>query len=572
MVLVIDARDRVNLKKFSGLKWIYIGTFPGLVRARLSLKEENRIFIGKEIESITDKVRDNFVEYIGKLSGVQKNRVIWYSSRIASKSVSQTSMFQEYVYLKLLEHYGKEKEDILAVVDDQNLIATLCQVDIKEIKVLHNHVINAEAFFNKLRDRLKILRYFFLWVFVRLLRKRRIDKFQVFIHGWVSNKVFANLPKYTDLNLGDLEDLLTKNGYLVGRLVPLYLPVKYIWRLNRSFSNVIFPLAYLKLKDFIGSLFTMFSITYLNQNDNSINDLEILRVLTKNEITKEAHSPYFLNYLMSYYAYKSMGEAADKNANFIYPFENQPWEKVFNLALEKFNRIGYQHSTIGSNWLDYRVSRYENSLVPLPKTVLTVGKKWSSLLREYYQAPVISEAGAIRYQYLFDGLKEKISNRESKKIVVGLPISPSISLSIQKLILNALDHGRFKEYEFKIKTHPYLPESLVLYGSFSRFKNCSFVNDSINSLLADCALFITSSSSVVFESVFSQVKTLYFLPEEVSYGHEHLIRDQIFIAYEEDFIDKLEAALDSHRYPSVKMEEFFSSPNLNVFLDFINTK
>ncbi len=571
-MLLVYYKNKTVLRKHSGFKWIYLGTYVGLEKAQAILAKENRIFIGKDIERITNNVRDNFVDYIGKLSVIQKNRVVWYSSRIASKSVSQTSIFQEYVYLKLLEQYGGKKEDILVVIDDRDLIAVLRQINLRGTKVLHRPAIDAETFFNKLKDRLKILRYFFLWALVRLLRKKRTDKFQVFIHGWVSNKVFANLPKYTDLNLGNLEELLKEKGYSVGRLVPLYLPVKYVWRLDRSFSNVVFPLAYLKLKDFIGSLLTIFSVTHLDRNDKSINDLRMLRALTKNEIAKEASSSYFLNYLMSYYAYKSMGEKADKNVNFIYPFENQPWEKVFNLALEKFNRIGYQHSTIGSNWLDYRVSRDENSSVPLPRTVLTVGKKWSSLLRDYYRFVAISEAGAIRYPYLFDGPKEKISNTESNKIVVGLPISPSISLSMQKLILNALGQGRFKDYEFKIKTHPYLSKGPVLYGSFSRFNNCAFVNGSINSLLADCALFITSSSSVVFESVFSKVKTLYFLPEEVSYGHEYLIRDQIFIAYEEDFIDKLEAALNSHKYPSVKMEEFFALPNLNAFLDFMNAK
>ena len=85
-------------------------------------------------------------------------------------------------------------------------------------------------------------------------------------------------------------------------------------------------------------------------------------------------------------------------------------------------------------------------------------------------------------------------------------------------------------------------------------------------LLASCCLLITSNSSVVFESVFLGIKTLYFIPEEPSLGLEYYLRDSLFIAYSEDFGQKLSEALQSRDYPKADIKEYFSQPDYNIFL------
>ncbi len=375
------------------------------------------------------------------------------------------------------------------------------------------------------------------------------------------------MPEFNDSYLRDLGKFLTDRGYRVVRLGPLSFRLRYIFRLKKWFTNIVYPLSYLTFADLIRSIFTKFSVT-INDNDLvNTKDLKILNILANNEMVKENRLKTYLDYLLLFYSYRNLSSIVKGNVSIIYPFENQPWEKMLNLAFVKLNRIAYQHSTIPFNWLDYRVSRYEEE-IPVPRVILTSGKKWSVFLRDYYKESIIEEAGAIRFSYLFNMVKrqEKITNHQAKCIVVALPMSPSISISLQRQLLKCLDKIGLTDYIIKIKTHPYLPKSAYLKDAFSQHKNCRSDKASINELFKDCALMITSGSTVAFESILSGVKTLYFIPEEVSLGLEHFIKEYIFIAYEENFLEKFEEALKSPQYPKVNIEEYFSQPDYNVFL------
>lgn len=286
---------------------------------------------------------------------------------------------------------------------------------------------------------------------------------------------------------------------------------------------------------------------------------------------KENRTKNYLDYLLLFYSYKNLSSIINKNISIIYPFENQPWEKMLNLAFQKFNRIAYQHSAIPFNWLDYRVSQYEDR-VPIPPIILATGKKWSYFLREYYNNSTIEEAGVIRFPYLFNITKRKKEStvNQPQSVVVALPISPSISISLQKQLLNSLEKNNFlTDYTIKIKPHPYLPRYALFEDSFAKYKNCQFSSKSINELFEGCVLMITSGSTVAFESLLSGIKTLYFIPEEVSLGLEHFIREHLFLAYAEDFLEKLKEALSSSQYPKMDIKEYFSPPDYNVFLKYL---
>ncbi len=571
MLSVVYYKDKKSLKKNSSFNWTYLGSYSGLEQVQSVLRKEKRIFIGKEIDNTIEKIRDNFVDYVGKLSNYQNNKVIWYASRLASKSVSQTSVFHQYVYLKLLEGLSAVyKDKFVIVTDDYEFLVNAGDCDFSDVSVVKFPRVRFLCIFKKIKDSLKILRYFLLWVVCNPLKNRRLKEFDIFIHSWVSDKVFANLPAYSDSNLGDLEGFLTKENNCVGRFMPVFLPLKYILLLKLNFSNIVFPLSYLKFSDFIKAVFTKFSITPCPAKELSIiQDVSILNMLSKNEGKKEFFSPYFFSYVLLYFSCRNLSEKIREQVVFVYPFENQPWEKMFNIAFSRFKRIGYQHSTIGSNWLDYRVSRFENQQAFLPSVILTVGKQWSIFLKKYFQVQDISEMGAIRYSHLFQEKAPKGKNN-SKTVVMALPIYSSISLVLQKLLLEFIKRSDSKNYNFIIKPHPYLPRRFLLKDDFKDFGNCKFVESDIGFLLRDCALFISSSSSVVFESVLSGIKTMYFIPEEVSLGHEYFIRDQMFVAYEEDFISKLNDALVSANRPKLLIEEYFTRPGFDNLLKYLN--
>jgi len=572
VILIATPKNRSNLAKFTDLQWVYIGSYQGKGQTKGLLDQQKRRFIGRDIEEIVDFARDNFVDSIGKISQYQDDKILWYSSRMASKSMSQTSMFHQYVYLKLLEKFlGDSDTDTLLVTDDDELVSNIKKAMPENVRVLSQDRLYRKKIFERIKGVLRILRLVLLWFFFHLLKNKKLSDFNLLIHTWIDDRTFAKLPEFNDSYLGDLGKFLTARGYSVGRLSPLRPPLKSILKLRKWFENIIHPLSYLTLSDLIRCVFTKFTVAFDKDTLSDIKDSETLSTLVQSEIEKENNSKKYLDYLVLFYAYKKIASRIKNETSIIYPFENQPWEKMLNLAFDKKNRLGYQHSTIPFNWLDYQVSQHEKA-TPLPQTILTAGKKWLYFLKNYYKDTPMEEAGAIRYAYLFNkevAQKQQISHLPPC-IVVALPISSSISLSMLKQLLNSLEKNKtLSNYILIIKPHPYLPKQAQLREDFTKYKNCQFSSQSINELLENCGLLITSGSTVAFESIFFGVKTLYFIPEEISLGLEHFIKDHLFIAYEEDFSGKLEEALESTNYPEVDIKEYFVPPNYEKFLKYL---
>lgn len=570
MITIIDYRDKTNLLKFSNLQWIYIGSYKGSEYVKNILQESNRIFIGKDIENIMNSVQQNFIDYIGKVSLQQNNKVLWYSIRMASKSI-QTSMFHQYVYLKVLERFmDSKKEDILVVSGDDEFFYNVNKILSSKIRVLKERRQGLNRPYKRLSGYVKIARYCVFWFLSRFFKSKKLDAFNVFLHSWIDERVFQKLPDYNDSYFRDLENVLKKHGHRVGRLAPLRVSFKNILKLNKYFDNMVYPFAYVSLGCFLKSIFTKFAVT-ISHEITEIEDMKILEVLLENEIYKENSSKIFLEYLLFFCGYKAISRRIRDNSSLIYPFENQPWERMFNAAFADFNKVAYQHSTIPYNYLDYRVSLYEDRAF-LPKTILTTGKKWTSFLEKYYHNSTIKEAGAMRYSYLFKGQSMPRPNNQVKNIVVILDMVSTIAISLQKQLLDFLKRDSLREYNIKIKPHAFLPK----YASFERFfvgyNNCQFVKSDMSELLKDCFLLVASNSSVIFESVFSEIKTLSFIPEEPSLGMEHYLRDSLFIAYSENFADKFQEAIENSRYPKVNIEDYFSVPDYSVFLESITTK
>lgn len=569
MLLIADLNDKSGISNLLHLPWVYIGDNRNLRLRYDILDQTKRIFIGKYIENITEKIRHNFVDFIGSVSAQQKDKVLWYSSRMASKATSQTSMFHQYVYLKLIEMFlEKQTEDLLVICDDIEFFYNVNKVFSGRVKILKKKIPGLKYLYTRWRGYAKITKYCCLWIFYRFFKNNKINIFDVLIHSWIDGRVFKRSPDYNDSYFGDLEKVLKKNGYSVARLTPLRISPKNAFKLNRNFNNIIYPLSYVSLRDFLKGIFAKFTVVIKEQGFATIKDRRILTLLLENEICKENSTKVFLDYLLCFYAYEGISPVIKYNANLIYPFENQPWEKMFNLGFSRFNRIAYQHTVIYCNRLEYYNSRYEQT--PLPNTILTAGKRWSSFLKEQrYATSLIKEAGAIRFQYLFNERKKEI---DGKYILLALPLSPTISISLQRQLLNLLEKDGLKDYIIKIKPHPYLKKRDCLTEAFAVYKNCEFVKTDVSELLKECLLLITSASAVAFESLSLGIKTLYLVPEEISWDLEYFIKDELTIAYENDFDQRFKEIFANTCRPRLDLQSYFSYPDYEVFIKSITSK
>jgi len=569
MVYVVFAKDKKRLSKCKGMLWSYLGEDGGIFYAQKALEDGKREFLGRKIEQVVSCIRDNFIDYIGYASTFQDDRLLWYSSRVASKSFSQMFMFHQYAYLKLIESYAVLDKDHLFIVNDLTLWGSLKLFKLHGVKI-YAHII-ADFPGRRLLKKIQANCQFFLrliyWVIFKFcLPAPEAGKYDVILHSFIDSRVFSRLPEYTDAYFGNLEVVLKKQGSRVLRITPLSVGLRSAIKLKKYFRNITFLLSYLKLSDFYRIFFTRMCIKSEVPEKEGIKDIKLLNILLKQEEGFENGDKDFQSNLFYYYAFRNFAKQFPVGASIIYTFENQPWEKMLNLAFgNDFKKIAYQHTIISANWLDYRTSAFEKQ-APLPDIILSSGQAWFDFLRKYYGACPLEEAGAIRLNYLFSS-PQRNDNKKSKKIVTALPILPGIAVALQKNLLDCLASGKFNEYDFVIKSHPYLPRSALLLKEFLRYGNCQVSPSSLKELLGDCALLVTSGSTAAFEALSLGVKALCFIPETVAIESEYFIRNHLEFAFSGDFREKLLYCLRNPVTPTgFKVEEFFSPPDYSVFL------
>ena len=563
MIRVVSTQALPGLKDRCRSAWLYIGSYKGLTSASGYLPDEKRIFIGRMIEEVTAAVRDRFVDYIGAMAELQQDKVLWYSSRMASKSNSQTLIFDHYVYFKLLEALAsREKDDILVVTDDHDFLKVMGRVGGKNMDVAPARTFCMSRVRRCLQGYIQLVRYGFFWLLGRLLTPAPSGACDVVIHSWIDQRTFNDLAGFHDPYFGGLEGWFKKQDLVVRRMAPLMIPLRHMGALRRRFRSIIYPLRSVSFRDLWRVLGRRFTITIL---EDGREDGVVLRELVINEAWRENCENVYMGNLLLFHGYRGLFERLKDTAAVIYPFENQPWEKMLMLALpDKIRKIGYAHAAIPYNWLDYRTSALERS-APCPDVILTAGQRWADFLRPFYPNIPVEVAGAIRYTHLIGPKGIRPAIRHPQSVVVALPLDPLIAFSLQVRLLALAREGKLDGFCVKIKAHPYLPADAVLTPLFLKYKNCVFVHDNIHLLLADCSLLVTAASTVAFESLAMGVKTLVYVPESVSWEVEYFIKDHIFLAYEDDFSERFIDAVNDTGVVDWDVTAYFSQPDFSVF-------
>ncbi|MFH1369574.1 MAG: hypothetical protein ABII64_10680 [Elusimicrobiota bacterium] len=571
MIFVLDAYCKKIPDSLKDNKWCYLGSPDSIKNAARAFKTENRVFLGRYIESITDSCRDNYVDYIGTLSELQENKLLWYSSRFASKSISQTSMFQQYVYLKLAGYLASVHDNIVFITDNNELLDNIRLLPVHgQYKIYKNSCSHFLVnFLKRIKCSISSYKYFFLLLYSKIFKKKHdLADYDVIIYSWIEDAVFTKLPEFNDIFFVNLESFLKAKGLKTGRMAAPVVSIPHLNKLNKYFDNVIDSLGYVSFFDLTRISLTVFKAVKPVNNSNNLLDFELLNFLLDNEIKRENDQHIFKKFILCYHAFKNVERTLKKQAVLISIYENQPFEKMLYIAFAGHRRIGYLHTIIPNNWLDYRKSKYENNM-PLPEIILTTGRVWSDFLAaQYGKSSAIDIAGSLRYEHIWDS-SDRSNN--SKNIIVALPIYWDIAESIQNEILNILDNHRslLSNYKVSIKPHPYLPSFAIYNDRFKNHQNCVYIDTPIPELLKDCALLITSGSTAAYEAVLTRVKTLYYRPEIFSDGTDHFIKDHLFIAHENDFKDVLVRSLNEKTIPAASKEKYFSVPDYEKFYSYV---
>lgn len=566
MILITNPKDHKSLRAYSHCPWIYLGNPRYLNRFSSVLDPNKRIYIGEWLQKLADEYRDHFVDFIGKIATDQPSKALWYSSRVASKSFSQTNAFHQYIYQKLIQEVSFEGEDVLFVTDDPDLPAISRSLNYSNIKVLSKKNDFLNNYLLSFKGYLKVLCFLIIWPFWLPLRNKELSQYNVIIHNWISRKVLRNLPTFVDTTFFDLGKKLKEQQKVFARMIYLRgAGLRQAFRLKAAEKDFIFPFAELSFSGLCRAIGTKFFIYIPDKVIQKEQDGTLLYELLQREERKEKQTKVYIDYLLNYEAYRSIGRRLSKNTVFIYPFENQPWEKMLNLACFSYSRIGYLHSTIPKNWLDHRRFAGEKDM-PLPNIILTPGKVWSEFLECQYPNFPIRDVGAFRLNYLFD-LKEAAGHRKENLVVVALSINETVSFALQNDLIKALRQGVFLGYRVVIKAHPYLKGKSLCKKAFVDFSNVFWTTENIDVLLSECSLLISTESLVLYEAVFQGIKTVCYVPEDISYGTEEFIKHKLFMAYSFNFESTIQAALDTHQIDPEPIKKYYSKPDYGQVLD-----
>lgn len=567
MLKIVSTRTFLKSKDPACSAWAYIGTARGLCAVSARLPEQRRIFLGRLVQKTADAVRDRFVDFIGETAALQDDRVLWYSSLIASKSHSQIPAFNYYVYLKVFEILvGGQDGDLLVVTDDHGLLRITALAGLKDVRVLDRPGSVVLQTAETLTGVLQVARYLLLWCLSRTMRSAAVDGCDVVLQSWVDGRTFSDPSGFHDAYFGKLGGWLQQKGLSVGRVTQVLVPGGLARKLGQRFKEVACPLREVTLSDLCQAAGARLEAVMPARVDG---DARMLRVLVMDEIAREQRTRAHLGNLLLFYGCRRLFRGLKLAAMVVYPFENQAWEKMFLLALPAHVvSVGYAHTIIPYNWLDFRISRLEKG-VPVPKVLLTIGQVWKDFLSPYYPDVPVEVAGTVRHAYLLEKKQEKPVVRAKDVVVVALPIDPEISIALQRRLLALAKKKSLSGLTVKIKAHPCLPAKAVLTQEFRAYGNCSFVDDNVSGLLADCGLLITSASTVAYESLAAGVRTLVYVPESVSWGIEHFIRQDVVLAYEDDFSEMFLKALNGPDSPPWSLEGFFGQPDPAVFLKYL---
>lgn len=146
----------------------------------------------------------------------------------------------------------------------------------------------------------------------------------------------------------------------------------------------------------------------------------------------------------------------------VFPYENQPWEKLLVLAARQrgIRTAGIQHSTLSVNYLSYFLGRGEAERMPIPDVVLTSGAYAQNAFDRGGYPPGRSRLiGTIRYPHL--ATLRPVQNSPApprSDVLVALPIDRPMAEHLITAIAAAFpDGGRSAGIRFHVKPHPGTP-------------------------------------------------------------------------------------------------------------------
>lgn len=591
-IIVLRPRDlnkALRLINGTNYSWCYLGQdISQKENITRVMGQENKRFIGDSIQDIAEQQKQPYLDYLVKLGSEQKNQRNWWASDIAYRNPLTSDFFQLWCYIYLFKELCSKSNDKqtlrIIVIQDFWLYKYLwryyrnnalglrfvsCRRLYPEIIKQYASLVAYRMFFlqRALRYYAKSKRYY-----KQVCHENKKDSKRVYIYSWIQDRCFNESGEFHDVYFGRLPTILTKNEVDVTYITPMFL-ADILKRkcLNHDGYEFIFLDNYLRLGDIFRVFFTFFHL-------NTKKETRQMKILLKRQSLQEL---FFQSHLLYYFAYKRwLEESNQEKITIIYPFENQPSEKMLCIVAKELGKnvklIAYQHSTTPAYLLNYYLGANESDNMPLPQCIVANGDYTLGIFRKSGYGDIkLVNGGALRFEYLNNNRKDivrKESVKPNKVVLLPLPYLESLVREMLSAVSNAFKD--LNTIEIMIKYHPATnPERLGIQLK-TLSPHIKETKKGIMEIIDEVDLVVCWSSTLVMEMFLAGIPVIRYCSENTMNldSLEEMSKIDVRSCYENDMRDVVLEVLSRNtlRESNKDITHYISLVDEDVWLGMIN--
>lgn len=478
-MLVAEAGSLRMLRRWRahGGYWVYLGKdVRRRRRVESALGAENRWRLRGRLHEAAGELRQPFLDFVAELGARQRDPITWWSTTLSWKVWAIADLFLLICYLAVAERLIHETlasgVRLLLIVEDPWLFRQLRDsrrgvedVAFQRAGLLARRLLWCLARGGAARARwgLRVIRHY--------LRQRRAwggtrrvspGWPAVALYSYPHQRCLRGDTGWEDPFLPGLEGFLRSLGYQVVRFSP---PLPEGFEREIAARSAHFRPLILETT-FAGVCRALSAFWWPRwPKDLAVAGLPVGRLL-KGERWKELSQSSLCYYRMFYEcARRMLREGAWRWV--VYPYENQPWEKLLAIAARQrgIETVGVQHSTLATFYMSYFAGREEIARMPLPDVICVAGPYPFRLLAEGgMPAARLRLTGSLRYGHLglagdrsADG--HQLPPAPLSEILVAVPVDVSAAKHLLAALHAAFPTGGLEDgLRFHIRIHPHNPE------------------------------------------------------------------------------------------------------------------
>lgn len=536
-----NGKDIDIVRQYGIKEWVYFGEDSSWrVKAEMTLLSDlKRVSIAKQLEHWSWELREEYIEWIGRLS-LDNNCVEWWAGELGAKN--PFSMLYLRVCLlavarNLIERRG-QASDTLYVVSTPALYSEIVRsIKDRNVEVREYYSLTRDTASAKLRGivgyvvrrmmewrqtRIRMRRFLSQRLKQLMERKHLLNKYQVrkltteesrrrcvIIATWVDERNFAIDGKYVEPHLGPIPGILDREGHYICYFARVLGRLDFelaIEKLEKTKVRYVTPEMYLEPEDIEKIYKRVRKYRPRVSRSDNIRNIPLYKLAKEHVVDTFTSTMNALEYEA---IIRNMAAEKTQPVCIIHTCEGHPWEQCMTWSVKQnlmgTNVFGFANLTFSPLVLSMYPYKWEFDIRPLPTKLLVNGEIFRNQLEsEGWPEERLIVIGAIRHANAAGRKvwrKGKRSRAGKAKVLVAtcVPLASSVDLVVKAV--QAL--GGQEEYQVIVKCHPLIKKERILgiVNKMENIDNVIFTEDPIDEMLAQVDILLYDNTVVCYEAL-----------------------------------------------------------------------